>query len=121
MSLPLIACAVTLAAVALACAARWLLDPLLGERLPVATFFVAVVIAARIWGLLSALWATGPGFVLACYFFLQPCYSFDGIPGPHLIGLAMFFMVCLATAWPVSARPCESPSAGRPNRRSDCK
>jgi K+-sensing histidine kinase KdpD len=119
MSSSLLAYAVTFVAVAFA--ARWLLDPLLGERLPFTTFFVAVVIAARIGGLRPALLATGLGFLLALYFFPQPRYSFDGIPGPHLMGLAMFFTVCLATALPVSARLCESPGAGRPNRRSACK
>jgi fluoride ion exporter CrcB/FEX len=48
MRLLLIAFAVTLTSVARVCTAHWLLDPLIGERLPFATLFVAVVIAAWI-------------------------------------------------------------------------
>jgi K+-sensing histidine kinase KdpD len=78
--------------------ARRLLDPLLGDHLPFVTFFVAVAVAAWLGGLRPALLATLLGFGLAWYFFVPPRHSFQFPEGPHLVGLAMYFMVSLAFA-----------------------
>ena len=75
---------------ALALAARWLLDPWLGEHLPFVTFFVAVAVAAWLGGLRPALLATVVGFLLALYFFVPPRFSFIPPPGPHQFGLAKY-------------------------------
>ncbi len=89
---------VTIAVVAGAWLARWLLDPLLGDHLPFVTFFVAVIVAAWICGFRSAMLAMALGFLLALYFFVPPRFSFFGSSGPHLVGLAMYFMVSFAIA-----------------------
>jgi len=98
VSKPLLQYGVTLAAVAAAVVVRWLLDPLLGDHLPFATFFVAVVIAAWVGGLRPALLATVLGFLLSLYFFVPPRYSIMLPTGPRLVGLATYFMVSLIIA-----------------------
>jgi len=98
VSKPLLQYGVTLAAVAAAVVVRRLLDPLLGDHLPFATFFVAVVIAAWVGGLRPALLATVLGFLLSLYFFVPPRYSIMLPTGPRLVGLATYFMVSLIIA-----------------------
>ncbi len=88
----------TLAAVAAAGLLRWLFDPSLGDHLPFVTFFVAVAVASWAGGLRPALLATWLGFVVALYFFIPPRHSFTLPSGPHLFGLAMYFMVSFAFA-----------------------
>ena len=97
-SSPLTRYGVTVAAVAAAMLARWLLDPLLGDHHPFATFFAAVAVASWVGGLRTALLATALGFVLAAVFFVPPRLSVLGTSGPHLIGLGMYFVVCLTFA-----------------------
>ncbi|MBY0527310.1 MAG: CHASE3 domain-containing protein [Gemmataceae bacterium] len=89
---------VSLVAVSLAGAIRWLLDPWLGDHIPYATFFGAVVVAAWYGGFRPALLATALGFVLALYCFVPPRFSFFGTTGPHLLGVFMFVVVSLAIA-----------------------
>jgi two-component system CheB/CheR fusion protein len=50
--------------------ARWLLDPLVGNRVPFATFFIAIVVAVRFGGLWSALLTMllGLGWALLMWF-----------------------------------------------------
>ena len=88
----------TLVAVAIAGLLRWLCDPFLGDHLPFVTFFVGVAAAAWLGGLRPALLATGLGFVVAWYFFVPPRHSFILPSGPHLFGLGVYFIVCLALA-----------------------
>ena len=85
-------------AVAVAGLLRWWFDPLLGDHLPFVTFFVSVAAMAWLGGLRPALLASGLGFLVALYFFVPPRNSFALPSGPHLFGLAMYFMVCLAFA-----------------------
>lgn len=91
-------CGLAVAAVAAAGVLRWLFDPFLGDHLPFATFFVAVAMAAALGGLRPALLATVLGFVVTLYFFVPPRHSFVLPSGPHLFGLAMYFMVSLTFA-----------------------
>ncbi len=87
---------VAVLAVAGATLLRWLFDPLLGDHLPFVTFFVAVVVASWYGGLRPGFVATVLGFLLALYLFVPPRFSFLGVSGPHLVGLAMYFLVSLA-------------------------
>ncbi|RIK77619.1 MAG: hypothetical protein DCC67_12415 [Planctomycetota bacterium] len=88
----------TLAAIAAAWVARWLLDPWLEDHLPYVTFFVAVAAAAWLGGVRPALLATALGFVLAWYFFVPTRFSFALMNTQHTVGLAMYLMVSLAFA-----------------------
>lgn len=81
---------VAVAAPAIALVLRLLLDPLLGDFIPYAPFFVAVIVAAWAGGLRAALLATAFGFLASWFFFVPPRNSFDWPSGPHLIGLAMY-------------------------------
>jgi PAS domain S-box-containing protein len=63
--------AATLAVTALAIAVRWLLDPLLGSRLPFVTLFAGVVLVAWHAGTPYALLAAGLGLVAAQKLFVQ--------------------------------------------------
>jgi PAS domain S-box-containing protein len=89
---------VTLAAVSLALAVRWLLDPMLGDYWPFPTFVVAVAFAAWYGGLRAALLATALGLLLALYFFVPPRFSFVIESPVYVSGLAMYLLVGLAVA-----------------------
>ena len=95
---PIAGYTLTLVAVATAFAARWAIDPWLGDHLPYVTFFVAVAVAAWLGGIGSALLATAAGFVLSWYFFVPPRWSFEVTEQAHALGLAMYLMVSLAFA-----------------------
>src|SRR3712207_3523615 len=94
---PVLGYVVAALAVAAALLARFLLDPLLGDHLPFVTFFVAVAVATWFGGLRPGLVSTGLGLLLAWYFFVPTRLSLFGATGPHLVGLAAYLMVCLAS------------------------
>jgi K+-sensing histidine kinase KdpD len=87
----------TLAAVALALAARWLLDPILADYWPYPTFVLAVIFAAWHGGLRPALVALALGLLLGLYFFVPPRFSFHMQP-MYISGAAMYVLVSLAVA-----------------------
>ena len=86
-----------LAAVVLAAIVRWALGPVLGDDVPFATFFAAVVFAAWRGGLYPALLATVLGFVLTLAFF-PPQYAGTGLSRHRVIGWILYFAVCGAIA-----------------------
>ncbi len=92
---PLFRYGTTAAAVAAATAVRWLFDPLLDDRIPYATFFAAVALAAWVGGLRTGLLATGLGAWLAVTFVVPPRHPFALPSGPHLVGLLMYLAVGL--------------------------
>jgi PAS domain S-box-containing protein len=67
-----------LAAVGIAVALRYLLNPLLGDRLPYSTFFLAVVVAAWIGGLGPALLATVVGSFASTLAFINDSEASPG-------------------------------------------
>jgi PAS domain S-box-containing protein len=86
------------AAVALATGARWLLDPVLGDHHPFATFFLAVLFTAWYAGLGPSLLALALGAVAAANFFSPPRDPFALLTGEHQVGLALYLCVGLAGA-----------------------
>ncbi len=90
--------AATLAAVLLAAIVRWSLGPVLGEFVPFATFFVAIVFAAWRGGLYPTLLATGLGFALTVALFPSTQYAGTGLTGRRLVGWLLYFAVCGAIA-----------------------
>ncbi len=67
--------AVALLIFAAALAARFVLDPWVDQSLPFITFFVAVLLATLVGGLLPGLVTLGLSFFASWYFFLPPRHS----------------------------------------------
>lgn len=81
---------VAAAAVGLAAAAKWLIDPALGAESPFLLFVVGIAVGAWFGGLGPGLLATGLSLVACDYLFLGPPYSL-GIDGTgRLFDLALF-------------------------------
>ncbi len=85
--------ALAVAAVALATAARRVLDPWLGDRFPFATLFLAVLIVAALAGRGPALAATALGTVVAAIFLIPPLdiLAVEGVDSRY--GLILFVLV----------------------------
>jgi PAS domain S-box-containing protein len=83
--------------VAAALFARWLLDPLLGDRLPFVTFFVAAAAAMVYAGLLPAILTTVLGGFLALLFFVPPQASILLTATADLVAMFMYvsLTVCM--------------------------
>ena len=62
----------SLAALTLAVILRWLLDPLMGDTLPLVTLFGAVAIAVWMGGYRPAILVVVLGYLAAAYLFIQP-------------------------------------------------
>lgn len=89
---------VAILAVALATVLRLALSPVLGERVPFVTYFVAVVFAAWYGGLSASIWATILSSFFAALLFIPP----QGIRIEGAVGwtsLAAFLFVGLACAY----------------------
>ena len=69
---PAVAYAVALLAVAVAVVVRQLLDPLLGDSLPLVTIFAALAAAVWVGGYAPALLAAVAGYLACSYLFIQP-------------------------------------------------
>jgi K+-sensing histidine kinase KdpD len=82
-----------------ATAARVLLDPVLGDTHPFATFHVAVVISAWLGGVGPALLSLAVGTLLALYLFLQPRNSFEVHSIADQVALAVYLFMGLVTAF----------------------
>ncbi|MBO0698805.1 MAG: DUF4118 domain-containing protein, partial [Zavarzinella sp.] len=86
------------AAAVLAVVVRRLLDPILGDTLPYATLFLAILVAAWYGGFGPAAFATVLGVPLVARFLLPPRNSFD-IGGPeHETGLVLYLLTGTAIA-----------------------
>jgi PAS domain S-box-containing protein len=85
--------AVAIAALGAAVLVRWLLDPLLGDSLPLVTLFGAVAAAVWAGGWLPAVLVTLFGWLACAYLFIG---SPGGIPldGPNAAGLVAYLFTC---------------------------
>src|ERR1700686_478067 len=82
--------AVVLCVAFLAIAARWALNPLLGDYLPFVTLYPAVAFAAWCCGVGPSAVLTIVGLIAARYLFVYPRYSLNIPDGPQLVGLLAF-------------------------------
>src|SRR3954470_22468165 len=85
--------------VAVAAGVRWLLTPLLGESIPFATFFLAVIVAAWHGGTGPALVAAALGTLFAARFFVPAQGIHFTADGAGWIALCTFVCVGLAVAF----------------------
>ena len=99
---------VALAALALATAARFALDPALGNHLPYVTYFVAIMAVARYGGLGPSLSSLAIGSLVTTYFFVPPRGGLVPHGLPNLVGLGLYFFVGLS-----SVLLCEALRAAR--------
>src|SRR5947208_6391473 len=86
-----------LIAIVLAAAAvllRWLLDPLMGDTLPLVTLFGAVAAAVWLGGFRPALLVVILGYSACAYLFIQPRGSFGLNEAGNLVGLLAYLITC---------------------------
>ena len=79
---------------AAAVALRWLLDPLMGDTLPLVTLFGAVAVAVWIGGPGPAIAGTLLGYVACSYLFIQPRGSLSLADPANLVGLLAYLFTC---------------------------
>jgi len=83
---------VTVGAVAAAVAVRWLLDPILGESLPLVTLYGAIAISVWIGGSRPAIVAMIAGFLACDYLFIEPRGLFSTPRAAHVVGLIAYLV-----------------------------
>ena len=86
----LLALAALLAAVLL----RLLLDPVMGDRLPLVTLFGAVAAAAWVGGFRPAALVAILGYVACAYLFLPPRGQLSGANLGDMVGLVAYLVTC---------------------------
>jgi signal transduction histidine kinase len=89
--------AIGVAAVALAAALREALTPVLGDRLPWATFFVAVLLSGISAGRVGALVACVGSAAVGSALYLRPVYATD--PGVAAVAVLVFAATAACLAW----------------------
>jgi PAS domain S-box-containing protein len=87
-----------IAAVGTAAVARWLLDPVLGDHHPYATFLLAVLFTAWCYGFGPSLLALLLGALSGSYLFAEPRASLAVAVQEHQIALILYVGVGLACA-----------------------
>ena len=81
-------------AVALAVLLRDLIDPVLGDSLPLVTLFGAVAAAVMVGGIGPAVLAAASGYVACSYLFIPPRGSVAFVTPAHVVGLAAYLFTC---------------------------
>ena len=72
---------------------RWLLDPVMGDSLPLVTLFGAVAAAVWVGGILPALLVTGVGYLTCHYLFIEPRGRFV-FPAGTVVGAVAYLFTC---------------------------
>jgi PAS domain S-box-containing protein len=83
-----------IAALAAAVLLRWLLDPVLGDALPLVTLFGAVAAAVWLGGYRLALIVAILGYLACHYLFIPPRGHFDFSNAANLVGLIAYLFTC---------------------------
>src|SRR5215813_50083 len=86
---------IAVAALAAAVFLRWLLDPVLGDTLPLVTLYGAVAVAVWVGGYRPAMLVVALGYVACAYLFIEPRGSLGLVEGRNLVGLAAYLTTCL--------------------------
>jgi PAS domain S-box-containing protein len=81
-------------ALAAAIALRWLIDPLMGDTLPLVTLFGAVAAAIWLSSLVAAVTVTIMGYVVASYLFMTPRGELGLDIPSNQVGLAAYLFTC---------------------------
>ena len=86
--------AIALAALVAAVLLRWLLDPLMGDALPLVTLFGAVAAAAWVGGYRPAVIVAILGYLACNYLFIAPRRALGRSTCRTLVGLAAYVFTC---------------------------
>ena len=84
---------IAIAALAAAVLIRWMLDPVIGDVLPLVTLFGAVAVAVWAGGALPATVVAILGYLAAAYLFIPPRGAIV-VDLPHLVGLVAYLFTC---------------------------
>jgi PAS domain S-box-containing protein len=84
---------IAIAALAAAVLVRWMLDPVIGDVLPLVTLFGAVAVAVWVGGVLPATVVAILGYLAADYLFIPPRGAIV-VDLPHLVGLVAYLSTC---------------------------
>ncbi|PWT91295.1 MAG: hypothetical protein C5B54_05575 [Acidobacteria bacterium] len=87
------------AAITLAVAVRWFLDPYLNEQLPLVTLYGAIAFAVWFGGYGPAIVAVILGYLACDYLFIAPRFSFLAYSFGSEIGIMMYFVTCGVIVW----------------------
>ncbi|HEX6942347.1 MAG TPA: PAS domain S-box protein [Gemmatimonadaceae bacterium] len=74
---------------------RWLLDPVMGDSLPLATLFGAVAASVWLGGYLPAVLAALLGYVACSWLFIEPRASLVLTNPETIVGLAVYLLTCV--------------------------
>jgi PAS domain S-box-containing protein len=91
--------AIAVLAVAATASLRFVLEPVVGERLPFVTLFFAVFVAAWYGGLGPGLLATALGAFVSAFLFIGAMTRVPGLDRIAALGMMLFVLTGLATAW----------------------
>ena len=83
-----------LLAVAVAVLLRWILDPLMGDALPLVTLFAAVAAAVWLGGYRVAIPITLIGYIACHYLFIEPRGEFEISDTANLVGVVAYLFTC---------------------------
>ena len=81
-------------AVGIAVLLRWVLDPLMGDALPLVTLFGAVAAAAWLGGYRPAILVTIVGYLACHYLFISPRGRIDFAEAGSVVGLVAYLFTC---------------------------
>jgi PAS domain S-box-containing protein len=73
---------------------RWLLDPLLGDTMPLVTLYGAVAAAVWLSGYRLALLVTILGYLICHYLFIPPRFSMDLTAITNIVGMVAYLFTC---------------------------
>src|SRR5207249_2537346 len=82
-------------ATAVAIGVRWLLDPILADRVPLVTLYGAVALAVWFGGWRPALVAMVLGYLAADWIFIEPRGTVSIADLPNFVGALLFLGTCL--------------------------
>ena len=85
---------IAVAALAAVVFLRWLLDPLLGDALPLVTLYGAVAVAVWVGGYRPAILVVALGYVACAYLFIEPRGSLGLSQTSSLVGLFAYLITC---------------------------
>jgi PAS domain S-box-containing protein len=102
----------SLIVLAAAIAIRWLLDPVMGDTLPLVTLFAAVAGAIWLSGVAAAVTVTIAGYVVAAYLFVPPRGTLGLSIPANFVGFSAYLFTCsLIIAFGVALRAARAREA----------